>query len=571
MDFTTSAIASGDSALSFQGFVDLAGYLYKPGERPVYEAHSAWGDSVPVCETDASFAARTARFEVRQPDTSRILVDAKSLVRRLRRNATNLEAERQRLTRFDPYYDIAETVDIGDDPISSLNDLLTKPCGDLPPATTVMTPRELAELATYFLNSVNGLRVIARAAKDVLGDVELTSPAPERMHAKTDIDKPSRNLRRINFNTPYDFNAPDPLINGVLPASGVGVLYGPSGIGKSFVALSMAHAIASGRPWGERETQHGAVLYMMAEGSEDGILKRLEALRQHHTDCPADVPLRVLHGSVSLAAGGQADMELLIDEAKVLAEESGQPVKLIVVDTLAASTPGSDENSTDDMKDLMWRLQEVSRAAGCAVMAIHHTGKDKEAGMRGSSVIKGSADFVLAIAGTGEGFGEVIGEKMRDDGKEAPIPFRLKTLSLGVTHTGRAVSSCVAEVITDGHRDFGVTVDISGDAAEAIQVLEQAQQAIAENEGISDWRSVPVDWQMWCEGYYREKSKAKMPTWGKLKKSYLVKRLSQLRAELAAANRVWSIKPANPIDAWQYRTSDPDRPMDLSGVGVFSE
>ena len=49
-------------------------------------------------------------------------------------------------------------------------------------------------------------------------------------------------------------------IKGVLPDIGIGVLFGPSGSGKSFVGLDMVQAVASGSDWfGFRTTGTGSV------------------------------------------------------------------------------------------------------------------------------------------------------------------------------------------------------------------------------------------------------------------------------------------------------------------------
>src|SRR6476620_11187022 len=71
---------------------------------------------------------------------------------------------------------------------------------------------------------------------------------------------------------------PDPqwLVNGVLPESGLAVVYGPSGVGKSFVALDLALSIATGRDWNAHKVEAGTVVYVAAEGSV-GVQQRVRA------------------------------------------------------------------------------------------------------------------------------------------------------------------------------------------------------------------------------------------------------------------------------------------------------
>lgn len=76
---------------------------------------------------------------------------------------------------------------------------------------------------------------------------------------------------------------PEWLIGGILEQSSLATLYGPSDSGKSFVALSMACAVAGGWNWCDRPTQSGDVLYLCAEGrggipeAHPGLLPRSRA------------------------------------------------------------------------------------------------------------------------------------------------------------------------------------------------------------------------------------------------------------------------------------------------------
>jgi len=55
-------------------------------------------------------------------------------------------------------------------------------------------------------------------------------------------------------------------IRGVLPKNGIGMLYGQSGSGKSFVTLDMMLAVARGVEWQGQKVDQGGVLYVAAEG-----------------------------------------------------------------------------------------------------------------------------------------------------------------------------------------------------------------------------------------------------------------------------------------------------------------
>jgi hypothetical protein len=62
---------------------------------------------------------------------------------------------------------------------------------------------------------------------------------------------------------------PEPLIADHLQRRSLAVLYGPAGVGKSVLALSMACSVASGQAWFGKAVYHGPVVYIAGEGADD--------------------------------------------------------------------------------------------------------------------------------------------------------------------------------------------------------------------------------------------------------------------------------------------------------------
>ena len=73
--------------------------------------------------------------------------------------------------------------------------------------------------------------------------------------------------------------APEWLIEGVLPEHGTSLLYGKSGVGKSFVSAYVAYAVFTGQSWHGHPVKQGGVVYVATEGI-DGLGMRFSALRQ---------------------------------------------------------------------------------------------------------------------------------------------------------------------------------------------------------------------------------------------------------------------------------------------------
>ena len=193
------------------------------------------------------------------------------------------------------------------------------------------------------------------------------------------------------------------LVDSVVPATGLSVLYGPSGAGKTFAALSMAYAVAVGIDWLGRGTLPGPVVYIAAEG-RSGLRSRIEALERVH-GLAAD-SLYVLPEAVQL--GRERDVAALEEALTSLP----QPPALIIVDTLARCLVGGDENSAKDVGLFVAGVDRLRETFECAVLVVHHSGKAGDS-YRGSSALVGAADAVIRFEGHG-GILTMHCEKLKD-------------------------------------------------------------------------------------------------------------------------------------------------------------
>ena len=86
-----------------------------------------------------------------------------------------------------------------------------------------------------------------------------------------------------------DLPEPEWLIDGILPSSGLASIYGPSGVGKTFVCLDLAATVANGSEWFGYQTRQSKVVYIALEG-QAGFPRRVRAWTKHHsTPFPNDV------------------------------------------------------------------------------------------------------------------------------------------------------------------------------------------------------------------------------------------------------------------------------------------
>ena len=228
------------------------------------------------------------------------------------------------------------------------------------------------------------------------------------------------------------------LVKRLIPLNSVGALYGLPNVGKSFVVFDLASHARRERDWFGRRVNGGDVLYLYAEGAE-GIAGRAKAWADNNDAGGGNVAM--MNPVPNLFSDTKAAKKI-IAAARECEAESGQPVRLIIVDTLAAASTGADGSSDRDMGVVCDRLRQVADQLDCAVLVVHHSGKDVTKGMRGSSAILGAVDYSLLVEEK-DGASSLSVEKMRDARKGQSIKFKLVEVVIGVDEDGENVTSCI--------------------------------------------------------------------------------------------------------------------------------
>lgn len=210
------------------------------------------------------------------------------------------------------------------------------------------------------------------------------------------------------------------LIEGMLTTDGFSITYGPPGSLKTFLVLDQALHICSGRPWNDRAVRSGKVLYVAGEGVR-GIARRVKAWCLKHEVDPATLPFRLLPASVNLSQ--EPDVKKLIRTAVAQMEEDGECVALVVIDTVARSIPGMDENSATEMGRFVAAVEDIKTGVSCHLLGVHHSGKDETRGARGSNALLGAVDTMIRCKRDKERLTVTI-EKQKDDDEGEPIQLR---------------------------------------------------------------------------------------------------------------------------------------------------
>ena len=168
-----------------------------------------------------------------------------------------------------------------------------------------------------------------------------------------------------------DAAAPVWVVKGFFERDTINLLYGESGAMKSFLAINLGMHVALGDEWAGRKVDGGPVFYLAGEGL-GGMARRIKAFRRAYKGDKdvSSAPFFLASRPVQLDTKVGA-LEV-INAVKTMADAHGIP-KMVVIDTLATSFGGGDENSTKDMTTYLSHVAAIRTAFRCAVLLVHHT------------------------------------------------------------------------------------------------------------------------------------------------------------------------------------------------------
>lgn len=232
----------------------------------------------------------------------------------------------------------------------------------------------------------------------------------------------------------------DYVVKGVIPANSLCSTYGASGSYKSFLACSWACHVATGRHWGGRRVAHGSVMYVVGEGGI-GVPRRIKAWEIVNDERVKNLYLvnRPIFPAVPL------DVDEMVIASRQVERETGKPVRMIILDTLARCFGGNDENDARDMGAFIRGCDELKRRIGATVLVVHHSGKDETKGARGSSAFRASLDAEYRIRREGADSEALVISctKMKDAEELKEAAYDLRVVELFTDTDGELITSLV--------------------------------------------------------------------------------------------------------------------------------
>lgn len=214
---------------------------------------------------------------------------------------------------------------------------------------------------------------IQQGFTSVLGNIEKNSTIPESLVKVSPLGE-------IWGGWDQPVLPPVYLLDGMIPEATVFAFFAEGGSLKTWAALSLAIAVATGEPWlGKYPVKQGKVLYVDYEDARYEFTRRVRLLTGGR-----EIPdLGYLYGGPELT-----NIELWRGLGTL-------DLQLIMVDSLGAGMPATADENTTAFAAAIKMAGKYSTASGATIGFVHHA--NKSGTMRGSSAVRDQCDVVFAF------------------------------------------------------------------------------------------------------------------------------------------------------------------------------
>lgn len=260
------------------------------------------------------------------------------------------------------------------------------------------------------------------------------------------------------------------LIPDCIPAEGLVAVYGKPKSFKSFLVLDLCLGIAAGTETFGFKPESRAVVYAAGEGANNISRKHVPAWRMARGLTETDFPFYVIP---------RVPRVVLEDDFRELVKQiqtQGIRPALVVIDTMARSASGLEENSSKDVGRFVVACDYIREQLHCSVLVVHHSGKDGSKGSRGSNALEGAVDTMLEIVRHNKTSTVALYVREQRSAEEREEPFRFQGHKVG--------PSLVFEPCASAEYDAVVEADALITAKKIGTVL-QAMDARGYEKGVS--------------------------------------------------------------------------------------
>ena len=310
---------------------------------------------------------------------------------------------------------------------------------------------------------------VFRAPETSVADLIEISQRAEAERVKQEAQERLRSeINLLSFKRVLGMPDPTELVEGLLMDRDNVAFVGTPKVGKTFIALEIALSIAAGLPGmkvlGNREVlRSGTVIYLSGEG-HGGMKRRLrawfETRRKDYPDLTEDhLDGRFFYNARVPTTAEAADANIAMAKAYIDAVRAlkGEPV-LVVIDTMARSLNGLDENSAASAALYLNMTEALREGLNCTVLTIAHASNKKgsdKLDFRGSSAFSAGFDAVwIAEKKEDTGAVKLHARWLKDADEEicGPLYFKLKKVEFQGEKRGGAVLESVDKSLFEGRQ-----------------------------------------------------------------------------------------------------------------------
>lgn len=246
------------------------------------------------------------------------------------------------------------------------------------------------------------------------------------------------------------------IIKDWLQAHSVGIIYGKSQAGKSFIALDLALSVALGlESWaGGRILERSSVAYLCGEGQEDFLKRRVNGwfLAHGYSKTKARGFFNICTTPLDISN------PITVEQITCDLQQLGQKPGLIILDTLECFMSG-DYKDSKDVQPFLNGMKELSDTFDACVLAIGHVAKgadDEDPDPLGSTNFVGNVDIDILVQKLEEGFVKVRHHKNKG-GTYNKAFFKLEPFTLGPSkiYEGDIVTTLIPHLVSEEEANGG--------------------------------------------------------------------------------------------------------------------
>ncbi len=216
--------------------------------------------------------------------------------------------------------------------------------------------------------------------------------AHRKIEDARDRARVSRKRRILSYGEMAAMPEPEWLVEGVIQKRTAALMFGKSNTFKSFLAIDLAAAVASGRHWHGKHAAKGRVLLVATEGANGVGRQRVPGWFAHHGVAAEDRrDIHLLPAEISLDV--PSDVQWLIDAMRAIGA-----FDMVVLDIFGGTMSGSEIEDTT-ARSWVRAVQRIIAETGAAVLTVAHTGWHDETRARMHTHFWGSFDSRLRVEG----------------------------------------------------------------------------------------------------------------------------------------------------------------------------